>query len=172
MGKFYPVVQVAYFVTDIEDSARQMYQQFGAGPFFVSKEIALVSCNHRGQPCDFVHSSAFGQWGNIMLELVQQDSIGASPFRDMYAPGEEGLHHTAMFVDSIESAINHYAELDIPLATRAVTKQGKVEFAFLDATKTMGHMLEIYVGHDALTGFYTMVKDASQNWDGGQLLRY
>ena len=163
---------MAYFVTDIERSARQMHQQFGAGPFFAAKEIALESCIHRDQACDFVHSSAYGQWGNIMLELVQQDSIGASPFRDMYAPGQEGLHHTAMFVDSIESAVTHYARLDIPLATRAVTKQGKVEFAFLDATKTMGHMLEIYVGSDALTGFYSMVNDASLNWDGRQLLRY
>jgi hypothetical protein len=146
-----------------------MYDRFGAGPFFVSRNIKLKSCQHRGVNCDFVHSSAYGQWGDVMLELVQQDSTGPSPFRDMYAVGEEGFHHTAVFVDSIDAAIDHYARLDIPLATRAITAQGSVEFAFLDATKSLGHMLEIYVGSDVLTGFYSMIKDASHQWNDADL---
>jgi len=171
MNSAHQVVQIAYFVSDIEQAALDMFQKFGAGPFIVGRRIELESCVHRGNNCELVHSSAYGQWGDVMLELVQQDSEGASPFRDMYEKGEQGLHHTAMFVESMDASIEHFAELGIALATRAVTRQGGVEFAFLDATQSLGHMLEIYVGSPQLREFYATVKQAAQDWDGADLLR-
>ena len=36
-----------------------------------------------------------------MIELVQQDVEESSPFRDMYALGEEGVHHVVVVVDSL-----------------------------------------------------------------------
>ena len=99
-----PIVQVAYFVSDVRAAARQMHRRFGAGPFFVADRIDLAWGSHRGEPREFLHSSAYGQWGNLMLELVQQDEEGPSPFRDLFAPGEEGLHHVAQIVDSLEDS--------------------------------------------------------------------
>ena len=122
--KPYAIVQVAYYVADIRQAAKQMTQTFGAGPFFVIDQIELAWGVHRGQPCPFVHSSAYGQWGEIMMELVQQDSDGASPFRDLYAPGEQGLHHVATMVDSMEQAYTHYAAQGIHVATKAATLTG------------------------------------------------
>ena len=77
------VVQIAYHVPDIEAAAVQMAHQFGAGPFFISKGIQLSQGWHRGENCPFVHSSAYGQWGDVMVELVQQESEGPSPFREL-----------------------------------------------------------------------------------------
>ena len=88
-----PIVQVAYFVSDVRAAARQMHRRFGAGPFFVADRIDLAWGSHRGEPREFLHSSAYGQWGDVMMELVQQDEEGPSPFRDLYGPGEEGIHH-------------------------------------------------------------------------------
>ena len=85
-------IQMAYFVTDIRAAARRASETLGAGPFFVFDRIELAWGEHRGQRCDFTHSSAYGQWGDLMMELVQQDVEGPSPFRDLYNPGEEGLH--------------------------------------------------------------------------------
>ena len=67
----FEIAQVAYFVDDIRLAAASMSQTFGAGPFYVVEEIQLEWGEHRGQQCKFVHSSAYGQWGNIMMELVQ-----------------------------------------------------------------------------------------------------
>jgi hypothetical protein len=163
-------VQVAYFVTDVRQAAPAMHALTGAGPFFVVDDIELEWGEHRGKPCKFVHSSAYGQWGDLMMELVQQDSDGPSPFRDLYAPGEEGLHHVACFVDSIDDAIARFANLGYPLAARARATLG-TEFAFIDTSEALGHMIEIYVADDKLSGFYEFVKAAAEDWDGDNLLR-
>ena len=80
-------VQMAYFVGDIRASARWAAQTLAAGPFFVIDRIELEWGEHRGKRCDFLHSSAYGQWGEVMLEFVQQDEEGPSPFRDLYGTG-------------------------------------------------------------------------------------
>ena len=147
-----------------------MHDLTGAGPFFVVDNIELEWGEHRGAPCNFVHSSAYGQWGDVMLELVQQDSEGPSPFRDLYKPGESGLHHLACFVDSIDSSIAEFAAKGYPLAARARAAVG-TEFAFIDTCSSLGHMLEIYVKDDLLAGFYELVKAASVGWDGRELFR-
>ncbi len=158
-------VQVAYFVNDIRATAARMAATVGAGPFYVIENIRLDWCQHRGEPSDFVHSSAYGQWGDSMLELVQQEGEGDSPFRDMYRPGEEGIHHMACFVDSIDETIAEYEQRGIPLAARAMAEQG-TEFAFIDTRSLLGHMLEIYVASEALSGFYDLVRTSSEGWNG------
>lgn len=165
-----PAVQIAYFVTDIRAAARRMHAIFGAGPFFIIDRIQLARGTHRGRDCPFVHSSAYGQWGAVMMELVQQDSDGDSPFRDMFRPGEEGLHHIATFVPDVRHAIDEYAAQGMPLAAIAETLTG-TEFAFIDATDTLGHMIEIYVPTPGLLGFYDFVRAAAQNWDGRDPVR-
>ena len=68
-GLGYPVVQIAYFVENIESSALLANKIFGAGPFFIAREIPLDWAIHRGRKCTLVHSSAYGQWGNVMLKI-------------------------------------------------------------------------------------------------------
>ena len=164
-------VQLAYFVNDIREAASRAAETVGAGPFFVIDRIELEWGEHRGERCEFLHSSAYGQWGELMMELVQQDEEGPSPFRDLYAPGEEGLHHIASFVSSVEETIEAYQNLGCPLAARAVTKNGGSEFAFIDTTARNGHMLEIYEPTEALSGFYAYVRKASLGWDGRDPVR-
>ncbi len=166
----YPIVQSAYFVKDVEAAVERAVRQFGAGPFFVLENIQLRWAEHRGQSCSFVHTSAYGQWGNMMMELVQQDVEGPSPFRDMYAHGQEGIHHMAMMVDDLEDAYGQVRGSGLTVATRAVT-QGGTEFAFVDTVAAMGHMLELYEKSEGLMGFYERVRLASVDWDGREPIR-
>ena len=166
----YPIVQIAWFVEDARRAAEQMARRFGAGPFFFVPRIELAWSEVRGQPQKFLHSSAYGQWGNLMMELVQQDEEGPSPFRDMYAPGEEGIHHLAMVVDSISDAYAECHRLGLDIAAKAMTLVG-TEFAFVDLVRQQGHMLEIYEKSDILTGFYDMIRTASVGWDGNTPVR-
>jgi len=164
-------IQMAYFVTDIRAAARSASESLGAGPFFVFDRIELAWGEHRGQRCDFTHSSAYGQWGDLMMELVQQDVEGPSPFRDLYGPGEEGLHHVASFVPSLPEAIEYFRGAGFELATRASTRNGETEFAFIDTSSKLGHMLELYEANDTLRGFYDFVRNESLNWDGRDPVR-
>lgn len=163
-------VQIAYFVSDVIAAAERMSATVGAGPFHVIRRIELARGQHRGNDCRFLHSSAYGQWGDVMLELVQQDEEGPSPFRDMFGPGEEGLHHLAFFVPDLDAAIEHGARNGMPLAARALTTGG-VDFAFLDATASLGHMIELYVPDSRLSAFYRFVREAAAGWDGSDPVR-
>jgi hypothetical protein len=167
----YPVAQIAYFVDDIEAAAARMYTTVGAGPFFVVKNIQLSRAIHRGESSLFVHSSAYGQWGEVMLELVQQESAGPSPFRDLYQPGETGLHHLATIVPNQQEAYAAYQSAGFEIATIAETTGG-TEFAFVDAIASLGHFIEVYERAEPLIQFYDMVKAASHDWRGDNLLRY
>ena len=166
------IVQIAYHVTDIRRAAQDMAETFGAGPFFLNENIRLSWAEHRGQPADFVHSSAFGQWGDVMVEVLQQeDDSTNTPYRDMFSADEEGLHHTAIMVTDMNEAIDHFERRGMPLATRCKLFAGGGEFAFIDARTALGHMIEIYPASDGLRGFFNRVREASVGWSGDDPIR-
>jgi catechol 2,3-dioxygenase-like lactoylglutathione lyase family enzyme len=167
-----PVRQLAYKVNDLEAAAAAHHRRFGSGPFFVARHVALASSKHRGVAQPFDHSSAYGQWGTVMVELVVQHNPEASALHDMFAAGSgaEGLHHAALFVDDLDAEIARFAAEGAPLAQYLVTTSGTA-FAFVDTRASLGHMLELYEPTPLLTGFYAMVAEAAQGWDGHGLLR-
>ncbi len=166
------VRQLAYKVNDLEAAAAAHHRQFGSGPFFVLRHVALVSSMHRGIERPFDHSSAYGQWGSVMVELVVQHNPDPSALHDMFPHGAvaEGLHHAALFVDDLHAEIARFESEGAPLAQLSVTQTGTA-FAFVDTRASLGHMLELYEPTPQLGGFYDFVADAAQGWDGRDLLR-
>jgi catechol 2,3-dioxygenase-like lactoylglutathione lyase family enzyme len=166
-----PVRQLAYFCADVRAAALAHHQAFGSGPYFVADHIPLASSEHRGQPHQFDHSSAYGQWGEVMIEFVQQSNSGPSAMHDLYPAGSGrwGLHHAALWVEDVDVEIVRLAAQGFPLAQRSVMNDGFV-FAFVDTTATYGHMLELYAPVPSLTGFYRMVAEAAKGWQGGEVL--
>ena len=165
-----PPVQIAYAVADLDAAALVWTERFGAGPFFVSEHIAVHDVRYRGAAGSFDHSSAYGQWGGLMVELVKDHTEGPSPVADVVGPGGTGLHHLAYFVDDLARTQSALVQLGWPEALWAQTPSG-VAFAFHDAVGTLGHMIEIYEGTPALRGFYAMVRDAASGWDGSDPVR-
>jgi len=168
--KLGPVVQVAYFAPDARAAAVRHAALTGSGPFFVMDNIPLARSVHRGQDAPLDHTSAYGQWGEVMVEFVQQNNDGPSAFRDMYAPGEAGLHHLAVFVDSVEAALARTEAAGFATALDAETATG-LRFAMADARAAFGHMLEFYEPVDQLTKFYGFVRKAADGWDGADPVR-
>ena len=160
-----PFVQAAYFVADAEAAARRWAREFAAGPFFLLEHIELENVVHRGRPSALDHTAAFGQLGDIMIELVQQHGEHPSVFRDMYAAGEYGLHHMAYFAGDFDAELARLRGLGYATAMTASTALGP-RFAFADAAAELGHMLEIYEDGPGMRGFYAMVEEATRDWDG------
>ena len=160
-----PVRQLAYKVNDLEVAAAAHHRQFGSGPFFVLRHVALASSQHRGMEQPFDHSSAYGQWGSVMVELVVQHNPDDSALHEMFphGSGAEGLHHAALFVDDLDGAIARSDAEGMPLAQLSVTTTGTT-FAFVDARASLGHMLELYEPTPQLTGFYDFVAEAAREW--------
>lgn len=118
------------------------------------------------------HSSAYGQWGTVMIEFVQQHGDDPSAFTDLYpaGSGRHGFHHTAHFVSDLATAIADFAARGMPLSQLSETRTG-TRYAFVDARAGYGHMLELYEPGGTLTGFYAMIARAADGWDGTNLLR-
>lgn len=168
-----PIRQIAYFVPDIENAALAHSQQFGSGPFFIAKNIALSRSEHRGVPRPLDHSSAYGQWGDIMIEFVQQNNPGPSVFHDMFPEGSGlyGVHHSAIFVDDINEAIAQYEQNGFETALYAEV-DGGTAFAMINMVTSLGHMLELYEPSALLVGFYDMVSQAATDFDGSDPIRF
>ena len=172
MAVHLPVRQIAYFVPDIEAAAREHGKLFGSGPYFIARHVRLVSSFHRGIRQPFDHSSAYGQWGDVMIEFLQQHGDGPSACHDLYpaGSGRYGLHHTSAFVDDIDTAIEHFEQQGMALAQDCVT-EGGTRFSFVDASTTLGHMIELYEPTPLLLGFYDTVREAAQGWNGSDPIR-
>lgn len=89
-----PIRQIAYFVPDVRVAAARHAALFGSGPYFVAEHIPLRKALYRGREGRLDHSSAYGQWGELMVEFVQQNNPGPSAFHDMYpeGSGRGGIH--------------------------------------------------------------------------------
>ncbi|MEE2682418.1 MAG: VOC family protein [Actinomycetota bacterium] len=163
-------VQLAYAVPDAKEAANIWSAQFGAGPFYLSEHIPVTDVLYRGKAATFDHTSAYGQWGDVMVELVQDHGTGPSVVREIFDPAESGLHHLAFFVDDLDEATDNLAILGFPLAMSA-TARGNTRFHFIDAVAATGHFIELYEPNTALLDFYRKVRESAQEWDGSDPLR-
>lgn len=152
---------MAYGVTDVEAAARQWVARCGAGPFFVRHHIEVTDVVVDGASGSFDHSSAYGQWGPVMVELV---AVHSPP-----SLAGIGLHHVAYIVDSFDEGVAELSADGRPQVLLA--RAGSTDFAFHDARDDLGHLIEIYERSTGLIGFYDMVRAAAKDWSGEDPVR-
>jgi hypothetical protein len=166
-----PIRQIAYFVPDVRAAARAHSAAFGSGPYYVADHIPLARALHRGTARDLDHSSAYGQWGEVMIEFCQQNNPGSSAFHDLYPEGSggQGLHHVALFVDDLDAAVAGFAAQGHALALDAAMTDG-FRYVFVDTIATYGHMLELYEPTATLIGFYETVRRSAGDFGQGPII--
>jgi hypothetical protein len=163
-------VQIAYRVDDLEAACRQWAQLVGAGPFLVRHHLPVVA-RHDGGPAVYDHSAAFGQWGPVMLELIQVHECEPASMREVLEHDRPGqVNHFACWVDDLEAASDALVEQGMPL-TMALTSSSGMEVRFHDARHVVGGILEIYVGTEHLRDFYARVASQAVDWDGSDIVR-
>jgi len=167
-----PIRQLAYFVPDVRSAALLHCERYGSGPYFVADHIPLPRALHRGVERALDHTSAYGQWGPIMIEFVQQNNPGPSAFHDVYpeGSGRGGIHHVALFVDDLQGEIARYNADRYATALYAEMNDG-FAFAMIDTVAERGHMIELYQPVPQLTGFYDLVAAAAREFDGNEPIR-
>jgi hypothetical protein len=164
------VRQIAYFVPDAVAAARRHSQLYGSGPFLFVDRIRLSACRHRGRPSELDHSSAYGQWGEVMVEFVQQNDSRPSPFRDLYPDGGQGLHHVALIVPDLAVEMVRYEAGGHAEAFYGEAAPG-VGFAMMDTAAAFGHMTELYEPTPGLVAFYARIKAQAGSFDGADPVR-
>ncbi len=164
--------QIAYLVPDIRAAAERHARMFGTGPFYVVDNIQLKSCHYRGKPSQWDHSAAFSQWGDVMIELMQQNGPGESVLNDVIptGSGRTGLHHMAYFVDNPAAVAASMEKQGHPLALHCELPNG-IEVFMVDTIALYGHMIELYAPTPTIMSFYDLVRDQSKAFDGKDLMR-
>lgn len=157
-------VQIAYAVDDVVLAAQRWVAR-GVGPFFVLEHIEVHHVRVSGQPATFDHSSAYAQWGSVMVELICQHDGGPSP-----VVATTGVHHMAHFVDDFAAAHTALIASGAVEILYGETASG-MPFAFHEARPEYGHFIEIYERTERLGRFYDMVRDTSIGWDGNNAIR-
>ena len=163
------IVQVAYAVADVRTAAQSFAEQLGAGPFFVRRHELPRRVDHHGEEGRFDHSSAYGQWGAVQLELVEIHDAAPATLAAV-VQRTDGIHHVATFVDSIDDEQSRLAAIGWPAVMTAETASG-LRFAFHDARPALGHLLEVYEPSSGVLRLYAMVSDAARGWDGRDPVR-
>ena len=163
------VVQIAYGVGDVRAAARSLVERIGAGPFFVRHHDLPRTVQHQGERGEFDHSSAYGQWGTIQLELIEVHTAAPRSLADIVTK-TIGIHHMAWFVDSIDAEQRRLAAVGWPEVMRAETASG-FGYAFHDARAQLGHLVEIYRPNESVLRLYSKVAAAAQGWDGADPVR-
>jgi len=163
------IVQNAYYVQDLDEAIERWHSAFGLGPFIVNRHLRLDSSFYRGAAMPLDISAAFVQSGELQIELVCQHNPEPSVFHDMFAGGQEGLHHVAVFSEDHAQVISGYEARGFSIAAEIVTTQG-LGAAFIDTRESLGHMLEVYRPHTGVRAFYRWVAQATRDWDGQTLI--
>ena len=156
-------VQIAFAVDDVVAAARSWVAR-GAGPFLVRHHIEVEHSRMRGVPVAFDHSSAYGQWGDVMVELICEHHDEHTRIGPL-----AGVHHMAFFVDNVSDAQASLAENGWPESLYATA--GDTAFAMHDATADLGHLVEVYEDTERLLGFYSHVRSLRAGWDGSDPIR-
>jgi hypothetical protein len=164
--------QIAYLVPDIRVAAERHARMFGTGPFYVVDNIPLKFCEYRGRPTQWNHSAAFSQWGDVMIELMQQNGPGASVLNDVIPTGSSrvGVHHMAYFVKDPAAVAASMAKEGYPLALHCELPNG-IEVFMVDTVRLCGHMTELYAPTPTIMAFYDLVREQSKIFDGNELIR-
>ena len=158
-----------YVVVELKPAVDRLVRSLGAGPFFEMDHVALDTVTSAGEPAVFDHSSAFGVCGPVFIELMQIHHAQPETVRAALDVSPTGLHHMAWAVCDFGATVAGLERRGMPAWLDAT--QGDIHFAYHDASAALGHHLEIHDDSEGFRGFFAMMRDAGEGWDGRDPLR-
>jgi hypothetical protein len=157
-----PFHHLGYVVDDLERAAERFARDTGAGPFLMIEHVPLERTTFDGAPAHYDHSTAFGQWGPVIVEISQIHDAEPAGLR-------------SFFGGSPPPAIGHVAESDrlesAGLPLRHTGHTGPVSAHWHDGGPLLGHPVEVLRRCPEILGFYAAIGDSARNWDGSRPLR-
>jgi len=161
---------LAYIVDDLDAAISDVAARFGAGPFIVLDDVPLENLRSSEEPAEFAHSTAFGQCGDVPIELMQIHRCSPAAVERGFQLGvTPRLHHVAFAVPDLEAAVAEVEHAGLPSYLRG--NLGEIRISFHDAAPLLGHDLELHQDGEEFRGFFAMVREASEGWDGRDPIR-
>lgn len=152
MSALRPLHHIGYVVDDLAAGVQRFSAATGAGPFFAMEHLAFDEVTFDGGPAVYDHSSAFGQWGEVLVELtVVHDARPAGFAAALTAPGT-GLGHVAWLADDLEAETARLRALGMePFHTG---HGGPASAVWFRGGPWFGHPVEVLRSNEDLLAFY------------------
>jgi catechol 2,3-dioxygenase-like lactoylglutathione lyase family enzyme len=143
---------VGYVVPDLPAAVERFSAGFGAGPFRIMENIPLEDVTFEGEPAVYDHSSAFGRWGPILVELTEVHRVEpAGLARALTAPGM-GIGHVAWLADDLEAETARLQALGLePFHTGHA---GPASAVWFRGGPCFGHPVEVLRRNPELLDYY------------------
>ncbi|HYB40720.1 MAG TPA: VOC family protein [Candidatus Methylomirabilis sp.] len=164
-----PIHHLGYVVDDLHRDVPRFAAATGAGPFYAMEHIPFDEITYCGEPAVYDHSSAFGAWGPLIVELTQVHDAQPAGLRDSLASPGGGVGHVAWLADSLEDEVARLQRAGI--IPFHAGRTGPASAVWLDGGELFGHPIEVLGRRDELLRFYSMVREASVGWGGTDPLR-
>ena len=164
-----PFHHLGYVVDDIPSAVEWAVKTFGAGPFYLVEHLPFDEVTFHGEPGTYDHSSAFGQWGDVKLELTQVHSATPAGLADAFGGATPRLGHVAWLTDDLEQETARLEAHGVPLFHTG--RSGAVRAHWFDARETLGCHVEVLRRSPQVLGFYELMRVSADGWDGSDPLR-
>lgn len=167
---FGPVMQNAFVVDDLDAAMDHWLNKMGVGPFFVFQHVQFREAFFRGKPCDVDMTAAIAYWGGMQIELIKQHNASASIYSEFQNRGLRGLQHMGVISTDLDSDLARLKPMGIE-PVQYGTVAGGMRFAYVSSDFHPGAMIELIEANPAISGFFQMMKDTADTWDGKDPVR-
>jgi len=165
------IMQVAYIVPDIRQAIEHYRTRLRTGPWFVIDHFPLFEAQYRGRPSEFDVSLALAYSGSMCVELIQQNNWETpSVYTEVQQKRGWGFHHFGVSCRDFDADVAHYKAQGHEMALYGVAGVG-ARAAYMDTSDVLPGMIELIEMTDKTEAFFTMMKTASDDWDGSDPVR-
>lgn len=160
-----PLSHVGFCVADLEEAVAFWTTKMHAGPFFMLDDVEFDILEAFGAPAVFDHALAFGQWGDIAVELQQLHRVEPEALRTRL---DVPMNHVAYVAEDAEAASAKLEADGMPLYMYCAAGEIACRFHSLP---TVAHSVEIHQASTFLADFFSNLRSAAQGWAGEDPLR-
>lgn len=160
-----PADQHGYVVPDL-DAAIGEWAGKGVGPFLTMRGAAISGYVYEGNASKPKVDVAFGQDGDVQIELIRPVDDASSAYGDFLAAGQSGLHHHGWFCDDFAAAVAEAGR-----EGRTVLQQGSwggLHFVYYHPAgddEIIGELIEMT---DVNRRIFALIRREAESWDGSR----
>jgi len=162
---FGPITQLGYVIDNIEATARAWTDTSGIGPWTRMSGVKM-SALMDGSPTEITIDVALAYKGDLQIELIKPLCDTHSPYYENKRAGLWGLHHLQFSTDDMDASLKLAKAAGLELV--CTIDQGGGVYNYLRGPSIW---FEIMQSSEALNSLFAMIKNASQDWDGKELIR-
>jgi len=166
--------QIGYVVNDIDKALDYWVNVMGVGPWFLTREIKPMNAQYRGKPCELNFSAAVANWGDMQIELIQDNSVCPSLYQEVVQANHTGIHHIAVWTKSAEEfdeVGENLKKAGFEFAMGGAIRDVAGRFAYYDNPEHPGTIVEVSAVIGAKGERFKYIAECSKDWDGKDPIR-